>query len=92
MNHQTDEAPTFKEFRRRLVEEYQCDCKSLERSGVYLDGEINYVVWTILREVPGHGLIEQVVSLNDCEPMKTSQIRSLCLRLGINPAEIYIDA
>lgn len=74
----------FSEFKKRLIDEFECRFKKLEET---LDGS-QYEVSYFERDVPGvNAPIQCVVTLEDDEGMLPSQLRQICARLHIDPAE-----
>ena len=80
MPYPLSQAPTFLEFRDRLISEFQCKYKQDE------------LVFYFERTIPNAELVQCVVAIDDDgERLLPSQIRSICTRLEIDTGEFGLD-
>lgn len=74
--------PTFREFRERLENEYNCSFESLERT--INNGEI-ITIFFFVRIIGDRQLRCSIQNFNDDDRIKPSVLRSICERLEIDP-------
>lgn len=81
-------AITFRELKERLADKFECRFKKVEEPVRNTTDGSQYEVSYLERDVPGgKAPVQCVVTLDEDERILPTQLRQICARLHIDPAE-----